>query len=61
MANAKKCDRCGKFYEKNETKRKINGEYVEGIKICTYANRKIYDLCGDCIENLYEFMNLNDE
>ena len=23
------------------------------------SNRIKYDLCGDCIENLYEFMNLN--
>ena len=64
MATAKKCDRCGKYYDKNiEHKQNINGRlyYEDGMcfTIATLAelttNFKV--LCDDCLEELHMFLN----
>jgi len=56
MADAKKCDRCGKFFEEGNTH---CGTYVE-ITTCNGANRNFkfdcgllpdLDLCPDCVES----------
>lgn len=63
MAKANKCDRCGKFYQ-NHTKstggKFIDASFVKGIKIMTNFAFNDYDLCDECIDKLYKFMNLND-
>lgn len=60
MAKAKKCDRCGKYYDKNIKHRKTcNGNtYIDGIKFTLsngYAIDKI-DLCDECINKLKELL-----
>ena len=61
MADAKKCDRCGKYYDKCTKKRYVNGCFVLGIKIYTSGPFRAYDLCEDCVEDLYKFMNIDDK
>ena len=58
---ARKCDRCGKYYDKNEkiyksgsfkyTPKGIVDESING----KYYNAK--DLCDDCLEKLERFLN----
>lgn len=57
MANAKKCDRCGKFYEKNhETGYKR--EIVVGVCFINTEDNSIEDrdLCDECIVKFKRFM-----
>ena len=61
MSLAIKCDRCGKYFDKHGNKRSINGAYVRGIKIITSGPYREYDLCENCIEDLYKFMRLDKE
>lgn len=62
MASAKKCDRCGKYYVINKTKRSIHECTVIGIRIVNnITNSKMYDLCDDCIDALFDFMYLDDK
>lgn len=51
--NARKCDRCKKFYEGNEFKYK--GRLVDGVQLTSYGHdfcltRK--DLCDACLKSL---------
>lgn len=62
MANALKCDRCGKFYIKNEkhkTSGRVNGGILGGITtVSTNENHdKWLDLCDDCISDLLDFLD----
>lgn len=58
---ARKCDRCGKYYDKNEKMHKGNScKYtpsgiVEESIYGHYYNHK--DLCDDCLEKLERFLN----
>lgn len=61
MADAKKCDRCGRFYVKN-TAHPCNyrqaGRMIAGVCICT-ADESIdesFDFCDKCISKFIEFM-----
>lgn len=62
MSKALKCDRCGKFYEKNEEhKLTYNGckTVPDGVATTT-ANgfcNKNYDLCDQCLNDFLYFMN----
>lgn len=60
MASARKCDRCKKFYERNNGVKSINGNFVRTIKICTSGPYLELDLCDDCIKELYKFLNKED-
>ena len=57
MANAKKCDRCGAYCDEPGSKR------IGGIIILRFSDGTIYtfDLCEDCLEDLYNFLRLGDE
>ena len=55
MAYAKKCDRCGKYYDNNRSKR-IDCASVIGIKIITQGPYTLMDLCDECIIELYKFL-----
>lgn len=62
MATAKKCDRCGKYYDKNiEHKQKVRGTYYyeDGMCFTTVAGVYGYDkyLCDDCLDKLHMFLN----
>lgn len=64
MSAARKCDRCGKFYEKNRVKWYFNGGAItRGINIISASNFIIseYDLCDSCIEDLRCFMAYDDK
>lgn len=52
MSNARKCDRCNKFYERpddNDAITAISVEYVD-----TYKS-SYYDLCPECVKEFHEW------
>lgn len=61
MANAKKCDRCGSYYDKNKGIKSINGFFVKGVRLETSGPYDVLDLCDPCIYDLYTFLGLNKE
>lgn len=61
MANAKKCDRCNSYYDKNKGVKIINGCIVKGIRLETAGPYHVLDLCDSCIDELYNFLELNKE
>ena len=62
MANAKKCDRCKSYYDKNKGVKSINGCFVRGIRLETLGSYyRDLDLCDSCIYELYTFLGLNEE
>ena len=56
MAAAKKCDRCGKFYELNllEDEKTVRGAVLQDRRGYTITE---YDLCDECRDQLLEFLN----
>ena len=64
MAVAKRCDKCGKFYEGSPDRmfKTEDGFYVNSIRLGHWDSRKkewvsiasAYDLCKDCAQKLYE-------
>ncbi len=49
MAQAYKCDLCGKFYEGQHTR-----QIAVGMRpSCLTDNVTRYDICSDCIESFY--------
>mgnify|MGYP007008538399 CR=1 FL=1 len=63
MSMARKCDRCGKFYEKNRVKWNCEGSITRGIDVVNINNLIAveYDLCDSCIEDLRCFMSYDDK
>lgn len=61
MAAAKKCDRCGKFYDRNTriNKGRYKNEFIDGIvkttNIGNYLNQ--IDLCDECLDKLDIFLS----
>lgn len=64
MANAKKCDRCGRFYDGiiMDTELDAYGNYIEHITVLR-TNRfngrmgeDKYDLCSDCCRAFVEWL-----
>ena len=55
--NAKKCDRCGRFYELEGLAMEENGPKYNTIVIKNHINMTTYDLCNCCLRELYEWMN----
>ena len=51
MANAKKCDRCGEYYDEP------GSNIVPVSEGISYK----FDLCENCIEDLYDFLRLSDK
>ena len=61
MAAAKKCDRCGKYYDANRGPKSVNGVYVTGISVNAQTRSSAYfrndfDFCDECINKLYRFL-----
>ena len=53
MADAKRCDRCGKYYIANE--QEFKGCSLRHQK---YSTQSIYfDLCDECVRKLLNFLN----
>ena len=62
MASIKKCDRCGKYYDKYTNVKRINDYQVKGIKIFTsYGPYLELDLCEKCIDDLYDFLGIEEK
>ena len=63
MACAKKCDRCGNYYDENKHERFIFGYRVKKITLGT--NDKMlyrdFDLCDDCFDAFYKFMGIKED
>ena len=61
MAIAKKCDRCGKYYDKNtEHKQNIGGRLYYEDGMCFTVDEvttDFKDLCDDCLYKLHIFLN----
>lgn len=60
MSKALKCDRCGRYYEKNvlvKSKGSVLGSVIGGIYTRTKEGKadEPFDLCDDCIKSLYEW------
>ena len=63
MAIAKKCDRCGNYYDANtkyEIPSCLNTRYINGISTlvsfnlnCVTERNISYDLCNKCLESFY--------
>lgn len=67
MSNAKKCDRCGKFYENHKRRfRMDNNDFKNAnlawIKLVDVNDHYItsFDLCEDCVKELWHWL-LNGE
>ena len=59
MAIARKCDRCGKFYEYYPKGNKVQHNGVQRIYITItgdYDSGKQCDLCPECMKAFDEFM-----
>ena len=65
MADAKKCDRCGKYYDLKDRREIVNHpKFSEQhrkfvwIRCLDDLDRRIgdFDLCDDCAEKLYKFL-----
>ena len=62
MASAKKCDRCGKYYDECTSTKRINDYRVKCIKIFTsYGPYLELDLCEKCIDDLYDFLGIEEK
>lgn len=64
MANARKCDRCGKLYEEynvGHNNKKPNG--IQLISLDTshkYFGYFLMDLCPDCMDQFQEWLKQQD-
>lgn len=54
MANAKKCDRCGAYYDPKE---ELGEVYGVTLNYGSEYNNETYDLCDDCVAKIREFLN----
>ena len=54
MADAKKCDRCGDFYERSKTE--LIPKVVKGVRRQYYEYYEFYDLCPNCLAKLRIFL-----
>lgn len=65
MSNAKKCDRCGKYYtDCKDTALRYKDRTVDWIRLLSYydGGRGIdFDLCNDCVAELFEFLHISNE
>lgn len=66
MADAKRCDRCGSYYDDASSKDKsfkVNGETVYQIALINSSDGRIceYDLCDQCARDLFHWMCNEEE
>lgn len=66
MADAKKCDRCGKHYDDESSKDKhfeVNDETVYRVALTNASDRHIceYDLCDECCMDMFWWCNEQEE
>lgn len=65
MSKAKKCDRCGKYYTdcKDMSLRYKDGtvNYITLGSIYNSGYGINFDLCNDCVTELFEFLHISNE
>lgn len=65
MANAKMCDRCGKFYEIYNKKKDVN--HPNGYMLLNidekgrYYSHDTIDLCPECTDSLNKWIHLTED
>lgn len=63
MADARKCDACGKYYDVNqryETSGRVRGGILKGIVTIdsdSGCTDKYFDLCDDCMGHILGFVH----
>lgn len=62
MANVRKCDRCGSYYEKIQNE-PINEFTWQGVRVINgnIKNSKVFDLCDECLDKLHKFLVVEEE
>lgn len=62
MAEAKKCDRCGEFYDLHVDEMKFNGlKLTRETKFIPPIMVKTYDLCTSCATMLKDWLEMKGE
>ena len=62
MAEAKKCDRCGEFYDLHVDKMKFNGlKLTRETKLNPPITVRSYDLCLSCTVELNDWLDMKGE
>lgn len=68
MANAKKCDRCGKYYQEFEPNAFDSLANVirsrvtpDGVRKQIYAIEKLLDLCPSCLRSLRKWVGTKED
>lgn len=57
MANAKKCDRCGKLYEVYHGIQMCkDGHFYDTVIVANLGMSRSYDMCPECMTKLKEFL-----
>ena len=61
MADAKKCDRCGKYYDDESSKDRnfrVNGIPIHQMALIDACDHHIceYDLCNECARDLFHWL-----
>lgn len=57
MADAKKCDRCQKYYDKYKIR--VDSYPANRIKLGDHINTYCgYDVCPECMKEFINFMNI---
>ena len=58
--DAKKCDRCGSFYEKYGNNLIANGVYVQNLDECSKCKcDKKYELCPRCMKSFEDWLSMH--
>lgn len=57
MSNAKKCDRCGKFYDFYEGLEYIPNQNLFNCITLYGEKSKIFDLCPSCMKSLFDWLD----
>ena len=57
MSNAKKCDRCGKFYDKYKGVRRIEGGFFYDSIALSGDKCAFIDLCETCMTDLINWLD----
>ena len=58
MANAKRCDVCGRFYVNEDKNFSVNGYKAAVIAILSVNenNLKKYDVCDECAKDVFDLL-----
>lgn len=58
---ARKCDRCGAYYDPYNKSKRANGFMFLNIVDQAYETHKPIDLCPSCMDDLYTFIRQKND